>query len=132
MLSLTRKGCILNVMARLGMLSTLSRSRVVHLFLALLFLWSLLPLQAANGRTDLGRPEQREYVDQGQACSLPVVVDQRGRHSADQQLNAFARPPQEEFEAFERTLTADRAIAVRAFTPLPAQVVLAQYMSSDL
>jgi len=119
-------------MKKPGMLSFFSRSRAARLFLEVLFLWSLLPLQAATGSADLSRVEQRKYFAQGQDYSLPVLVDHRGKHSADQQINAFARTPRDEFEAFERTRTADRATVIRAFTPLPAHVVQTQHTSSDL
>ncbi len=119
-------------MKNVGMFGLLSRNCAAHLFLGTIFLWSLLPLQTANGSYDLNRNEEREYFAQSQACSLPVVVDHRGKHSADQQINGFARPPQEEFEAFEHTLTVDRATVIRAFTPLPVHVVHAQHMSSEL
>lgn len=116
-----------------GLLSFITRSRAAHLFLGTLFLWSLLPLQAANGSYDLGRgAEQGVFFTQGQACPLPAVTDHRGKHSADQQLNAFARTAQDILEAFERTMTAERATAVRAFTPLPEHVIYTQHTSSDL
>jgi hypothetical protein len=119
-------------MKTFGMLGLLSRKRAAHLFLGASFLWSLLLLQTANGSYDLSRFEQREYFAQGQASSLPIVADQRGKLSPDRQINCFARSPQEEFEAFEHTLTADRATVVRAITPPPTHVVHAQHMSSEL
>lgn len=118
-------------MIRTGMLSFFSRNRAAHLFLGVLFLWSLLPLQTPGGNPGFGGTEQREYFAQGQGCSLPVVVDNRGKHSADQQLSIFARTPQDALKAFERTISADRATAIRAFTPLPAHIIYTQHTSSD-
>ena len=131
-LSLIPKDCIFDSMVKPGMHSSCFRSHAAQLLLAALFFWSIFPLHAANGGVDFSRVEQRESIDRAQAYPLPAVADHRGKHSADQQLNPFARPPQEEFDGFERTLTAERATVVRGFTPFPAQVVLAQHMSSDL
>ncbi len=114
------------------MLSLFSRNRVAHLFLGVLFLWSLLPPIASSGSADVNRLEQREYFSQGQASSLPVLADHRGKHSADQQLNTLARTPQDDFEAFERTARADRATVTRTITPFPVHVVYTQHTSSDL
>ncbi len=115
-----------------GMLSFFTRSRTAHLFLGVLFLWSLLPLQEADGNADLNRSERQAFFTQGQACQLPVVADHRGKPSVDQQAHAFTRTPQDVEEAFERTVTAERETVVRAFTPLPARVIDAQHTSSDL
>ncbi len=119
-------------MIRIGMLLFFSRNRAAHLFLEALFLWSLLPVQAASGSYDLARAEQREFYTQGVACALPIIVDHRGKHSADQQVNAFTRTPRDAYAAFERTVTAERETVVRAIVPLPARVIDTQHTSSDL
>jgi hypothetical protein len=119
-------------MTKIGMILFFTRNRTAHLFLGTLFLWSLLPLQLANGGCDLGRTEQGEFYAQASVCSLPAVSDHRGKYSADQQLHAFARTPRDAFEAFERTQSAERATVIRAFTSLPAHVICAQHTSSDL
>jgi hypothetical protein len=119
-------------MTKPGMLSFFSRNRAAHLFLGALLIWSLLPLEASSGSTGLNRVEPRENFVQGQACSLPIIADHRGKHLPDQQLSACARTPLEVLEAFERTLTEERATVIRTFLPPPARVVRAQHMSSDL
>jgi hypothetical protein len=119
-------------MIKTGMLSFFTRNRAAQRFLVVLFFWSLVPLQGTDESAGLNRVEQREYFVQGQAAPSPAVPDFRGKHSADHQLNVFARTPQDEFEAFERTMTADRATVIRTFLPFPAHVVHTQQMSSDL
>ncbi len=114
------------------MLSLFTRFRTARLFLGVLFLWSLVPLQAADGSANLNQGERQAYFTQGQACQLPVVADHRGKQSADQQAHALTRTPQDAFDAFERTITAERATVVRTFTPLPAHVIYTQHTSSDL
>ena len=131
-MSLTHKPRIFSDMIKTGMLSFFTRNRAAHLFLVVLFFWSLLPLQGTDEGAGLNRVEQREYFAQGQAAPPPAVPDFRGKHSVDHQLNVFARTPQDEFEAFERTMTADRATVIRTFLPFPAHVIHAQQMSSDL
>lgn len=117
---------------KFGILSYLSRNRRAHFFLGILFLWSLLSMQAVTGGVDLNRPEQRAYFAQGQDYSLPVVADPRGKQSADHQINAFTRAPQDVHQDFERTATAERDVVVRAFIPFQAYVIYTQHTSSDL
>jgi len=115
-----------------GILSNFSRFHTVRLFLGVLFLWSLLPLQSASGSSDLSRMEQREFFVQGQGCPLSAVIEFRGKHSADQQINGLSRTPQDAFEAFERTITADRATITRSITPPPVHIIFTQHTSSEL